>query len=239
MQQVEEGIHPELMFLIHQRTPDTGHLEATMTLEGSVMFVDEELARGRLVILDIAGESWVIRTGREVVDFVRRVLGGKKEPQPKLTTLSPMAGGSGEDGTGATEAMPVPMPVMPRADYDGPGAMAVEAPRPYGLQQPRMADPRAEVRSWQELVARIGETAARAMLVGGGYAVRSKLWPYVVYVVTPQTIKVINQGVQVSSICIISPDSSPLWDVVLNRIDLLQAGVEGEVQVFATGEIRR
>jgi hypothetical protein len=95
-----------------------------------------------------------------------------------------------------------------------------------------------EFKAWRGLVERIGQRQARGLLAGGGYAVRSQLWPTVLYVVTPDEIKVIDRGRQMSRICIVATDNSSIWDTVLARIQLLESGPDGEVQVYATGQIQ-
>lgn len=220
----DEGIR----ILIHKRTPQHGHLTAELSLSEAVHFADAELALHRAVILEIGSESLVVRTGKEIIDFVRRVLGGKKEPKPLVTTLTPMAGG-------AVDRLPPPNPMVMPLRYDGPAAMEAPMNRMPGTLS--RTPPEADLRAWQALIERIGERAARAIIAGGGYSVRSTLWPYVLYVVTPDIIKVINQGVQVSRICIVALDGGSIWDAVLNRIQLLEAGIDGEVQVFATGAL--
>jgi len=215
----------EIRILIHKRTAQHGHLTAELSLSEAVMFADTELASHRAVILEIGSESLVVRAGKEIRDFIRRVLGGKKGPKPLLTTLTPMAGG----------AVDIPPPVLMPPRYDGPQAMPMEE---RGGRMPstlRHTPPEVDMRAWQALVERIGERAARAIIGGGGFSVRSTLWPYVLYVVTPDIIKIINQGVQVSRICIVAIDGGSIWDAVLNRIQLLEAGVDGEGQIFATG----
>lgn len=215
----------EVMVTIHRRTPEHGHLTAEMSIDGAVWFADSEIALGRAVILEIGDESLVVRVGHEIKDFIRRVLGGKKEPKPTLTTITPLAGGQMDEP-------PMPIPIPRR--YDGqPGAEARAVPQ----QRMPYTSPEADIRAWGALVERIGERSARAMLAGGGYSVRSTLWPYVIYVVTPEIIKVINQGMQVGRICIVALDGGSIWDVILNRIQLLESGIDGEVQVYATGQL--
>lgn len=222
----------EVMVTIHRRTPEHGHLTAEMSIEGAVWFADSEIAMGRAVILEIGAESLVVRVGREIRDFISRVLGGRKEPKPTLTTITPMAGGE-------IDPPPIPdIPMPPPRRYDGAQA---EAPR-YGGTLARevtvyRSAPEADIRAWGALVERIGERSARGMLVGGGYAVRSALWPYILYIVTPDIIKIVNQGMQVGRICIVAQDGGSIWDGVLNRIQLLEGGVDGEVQVYATGQL--
>lgn len=213
----------DVRITIHRRTPGSGHLTAELGLDETVKFADAELAQGRVVILEIGSESQVIRIGEDIVAWVKRLFG---KGQPTLTTLAPMAGG-------AVEIPPPIPPLFARRDYDGP--VATGQPSVDGR---RYAPPEAEVRAWNTLVERIGERGARGMLAGGGYAVRSTLWPYIVYVVTPEIIKVVNQGVHVSSICIVTTDGSSVWDTVLNRIQLLEAGADGEVQVYAAGRVQ-
>lgn len=216
----------DIRITIHKRTPQHGHLTAELSLAEAVKFADTELAQHRAVIVEIGSESLVVRTGKEIIDFVRRVLGGKKEPKPTVTTLTPMAGG-------AVDRLPPPNPIVMPTQYDGPVALEARMPRTIMPRTP----PEADLRAWQALIERIGERAARAIIAGGGFSVRSTLWPYVLYVVTPDIIKVVNQGVQVSRICIVAQDGGSIWDAVLNRIQLLEAGIDGEVQVFATGAL--
>lgn len=211
----------EVRVTIHRRTPGSGHLTAELGLDETVKFADAELAQGRVVILEMGEESMVVRVGKDIIEFVKRLFG---KGQPTVTTMAPMAGG----------AIDVPPPMPPSVGYHD-GATA-ESPRRRDGQ--RYAPPEAEMRAWTALVERIGERGARGMLAGGGYAVRSAIWPYILYVVTPEIIKVVNQGVHVSSICIVTTDGSSVWDTVLNRIQLLEAGADGEVQVYATGRVQ-
>src|SRR5260370_1947509 len=97
-------------------------------------------------------------------------------------------------------------------------------------------DPESDVVAWRALVEKIGKRQARAIFSGGGYAVRSWLWPeHVLYVVTPEIIKVVNQGVHVSSICVVPLDGGSRWDAVLNPISLLEAGGGRRVAGVAPG----
>lgn len=214
----------EVMVTIHRRTPEHGHLTAEMSIDGAVWFADSEIALGRAVILEIGAESLVVRIGQEIRDFISRVLGGRKEPKPTLTTITPMAGGE-------IDSAPIPEPMPLPRRYDS------EAPSLGREVTVRRSAPEADIRAWGALVERIGLRSARGMLVGGGYAVRSALWPYILYVVTPDIIKIVNQGMQVGRICIVAQDGGSIWDVVLNRIQLLESGVDGEVQVYATGQL--
>lgn len=227
------GEADEPVVIIHKRTPGSGHLEAAMCLADAVRFADSELAQGRLVFLEMGEESWMIRKGREIAEWVKKLFKPGAGEQPKVTTFAPMAGG--EIDVAEVPEMP---PLPTRRDYGRDVQMEGQGPRPYPTANPPRVAPPAEIRAWEALCARIGTHAALAMVAGGGYAVRSKLWRHVLYVVTPEIIKVVNQGVQVSAICIIPTDGVSVWDAVLNRISLLEAGEEGEVQVFGTGQLQ-
>ncbi len=226
--------------VVHKRTGRSGHLTAAMDLEGAVRFADAELAQGRFVIVEFGAESLVVRVGREIADFVRRLWKGVGKVT--VTTMVPLRGGQ-EERTGYDSDLPLGAAgptgavEMPPAfgDFDG----VEEGGRRARRVGRSIASPEAEVRAWRALVDRIGERTARGMLAGGGYAVRSKLWPHLLYVVTPETVKVVNQGMQVSRICIVATDGGSVWDAVLSRIQLLESGADGEVQVFATGQLQR
>ncbi len=223
----------DLRITVHRRTPRAGHLAAELTLRGAVRFADAELAAGRAVILEMGEESLIVRKGREIIGAIRKWLGRGK---PVLTTITPMAGGQ----ENAAAEIPLP-PVLPYQRSDQPEAAAMAEPGRYGGDglRRRLVSPTADVVAWNALVDRIGERAALGMLAGGGWAVRSTMWPGVLFVVTPEIIKIVNQGMHVSSICIVSRDGGSIWDVVLNRIQLLSSGADGEVQVFATGAFQR
>lgn len=218
--------------LIHRRTSSSGHLTAELSLWEAVAFADAELAQGRAVIVEVGTESQIVRVGKEIVDFVRRLFGRGQKAQPTVTSLTPMAGGE-------TEQPPEgPAPLVPYLARYYRGGNSPPSVMEDSSRRGHRAAPEAEMRAWDALVARIGESAARGLLNGGGYTVRSTLWPSVIYVVTPEIIKVVYFGMQVGRICIVASDGASIWDVVLNRIQLLHAGVDGEAQVFATGELR-
>jgi hypothetical protein len=86
-------------------------------------------------------------------------------------------------------------------------------------------------------VDHIGARDAQAMLAGGGVAVRSQLWPGLIYIVAQDIIRVVNQGMLVGRICIVPVDGGSIWDAILSRIQLLQSGADGEAQVFGSGNI--
>ena len=113
-------------------------------------------------------------------------------------------------------------------------ATAAEQGRQPGKEEVTVLNPRA----WRALVATEGEAAVAPLLHGGAIPVRSALWPNVVYLVRTDQIAVLREGQQVASICLQLADGGPVWDVVANRLQLLRAGPDGEVQVWATGNLR-
>lgn len=151
-----------VIIIVHKRTPGSGHLEAALSVEDTVQFADSELAQGRLVFLEMGDDSWMIRTGREIADWVKKLFKPGAGKQPKVTTFAPMAGGE-LDVADLPEFPPVPA----RRYTDGP---QVEA-RGYGERPATLSRvaPPAEIKAWEALCARIGNHAALAMVVGGGY----------------------------------------------------------------------
>jgi len=208
-----------------------------MSVDDAVLFADAELAQGRLVVLELGPVATVVRIGREIRDAIARLWSAGRAVV--LTTMPPMQGGQEDrDEEGPTTMAEDPGLRRMVGRYD---VLASES-EDGGVQrgQSGRRDPESDVVAWRALVAKIGSRPARALLAGGGYAVRSHLWPqHVLYIVTPEIIKVVNEGIYVSSICVVATDGGSRWDAVLNRISLLEAGADGEVQVYATGELRR
>ena len=96
----------------------------------------------------------------------------------------------------------------------------------------------AELRALDLLQKHIGAPAVAAIQAGGGYPVKSKLWPGVVYLVplgTHTRIKVMDNGVVVAESCLISDDSLLPWpDLMLQRIRAIELD---ETIVHTTGVV--
>src|SRR5712692_7059020 len=115
---MEQLLEENVEIIVHRRTPGSGHLTATMSLEDTVAFADAEMAVGRAVIVEIGAESLLVRKGREIADFIRRVLGGKPG-KVEVSTITPMAGGQENSGSLPTMEYP-PLPMVRPGGYDQP-----------------------------------------------------------------------------------------------------------------------
>ena len=222
------------------RTAATGHMTLSLPLGDLPAWIDARLADGKAVVAESGAESRVIQLGRDILDFFlgRRRAGAT--PREEVTVLNPMRGGAdvpmevaaqvvaaaiqhgpdGRRGLGRDEAMAMPIRSSTTSFQAGAGA-------------PGRLDPAAEVRAWEALREREGEGPAMALAAGGAVAVRSHLWPGVVYLVRVGTIQVIRDGQTVSNLCLQLADGGPVWDAVANRLSLLRAGEEGEIEVWA------
>ena len=227
------------------RTAATGHMALSLPLDRLPEFVDARLAEGRAVVAESGGQSLAVWSGREVLDFLlgrrrRAATEAKAAPTEEVTVLNPMRGGA--DLPVEVAAQVVAAAVQHgRGDRgeDRFGGLRQEAPMPTypttaGGHPSVRLDPVAEVRAWEALREREGEGPAMALAAGGAVAVRSHLWPGVVYLVRVGTIQVLREGQTVSMLCLQLADGGPVWDAVANRLSLLRAGEEGEVQVWAT-----
>ena len=96
----------------------------------------------------------------------------------------------------------------------------------------------AELRALDLLQKHIGASAVAAIQAGGGYPVKSKLWPGVVYLVplgTHTRIKVMDNGVVVAESCLVGDDSTLPWpDLMLQRIRAIELD---ETIVHTTGVV--
>lgn len=237
------------------RTADTGHTTLSLPLDDLPGFVDARLAEGKNVVAESGMESLAIWSGRDLLDFFlrRRKKTAAEDtvaPKEEVTVLNRMAGGSDADdipvelttqvlaaavqyGRGDSSRNEAPM-YPPASTYPPPMPLEQLA---YGLHASRL-DPVAEVRAWQALREREGEGPALALAAGGAVVVRSHLWPSVVYLVRLGTIQVLREGQTVATLCLQLADGGPIWDAVANRLSLLRAGEEGEIQVWATATAR-
>lgn len=230
--------------LVTIRTAGAGHMAAAVTLADLPAFLDQHLATGKAVVAESDGVSQIIRLGREILDFFlgRRKKGGAK-PKEEVTVLNPMRGGSDGPTTEATaQVIAVAMETRERGPYAtaeprqndvsaggfllGNGRTAARGSRPM--------DPMAEMRAWQGLCDKEGEAAVMPLLHGGALAVRSTLWPAVVYLVKPETVLVLREGQVVSALCLQLADGGSIWDAVANRLSLLRAGGAGEIALWAS-----
>ena len=99
-------------------------------------------------------------------------------------------------------------------------------------QQDRQA---AERRAFDLLEQHIGKEAAAAIQNGGAYPVKSALWEEVVYLIPRdphERIKVLWRGAVVTESCLVSAESLPWADLMLQRIRAVQLD---ESIVFSTG----
>jgi hypothetical protein len=116
------------------------------------------------------------------------------------------------------------------------GGREIRFPTLQGLNPvPAPADPQAVARARTLLIEAIGSEAVARLEAGGGYPIKSTLWPNVIYVV-PKTGKVaiVKDGYVMSRSCIDVPGNIPWPDHVLTRIKAIQAD---ETVVFCTGNI--
>lgn len=113
---------------------------------------------------------------------------------------------------------------------------SVESPAAPHEEERRAAIQRA----LQLLEAKVGSEAIAKIAAGGGYAIPSKLWDGVCYIVPPdphQRIRVVQNGAiierGVTESCLVTTDYSLPWpDVMLQRITAIEAD---ESIIFATG----
>ena len=229
------------------RTAATGHETVALDLDDLPAFADWTLAEGKLVVAESGDESLVVRVGQQILDFfrgrrARAEAEGRQKPKEEVTVLNQMAGGQDEapDLDGAAEIAAVLSAASAARRGGFVGVEEHSAPVSMSTQQRRYEplDGHAEMRAWRALVAREGEAVVAPLLHGGAIPVRSALWPNVVYLVRTDQIAVLREGQQVASICLQLADGGPIWDAVANRLQLLRAGPDGEVQVWATGVAR-
>lgn len=227
------------------RTAATGHMTLSVPLEDLPAWVDARLADGKAVVAESGAESRVIQLGREILDFFlgRRKTAaaeGKAAPREEVTVLNPMRGGADVPVEVAAQVVAAAIQHGPdgrqerRLGRDESMAMPIGPPT-TGFQAgaPGRLDPAAEVRAWEALREREGEGPAMVLASGGAVAVRSHLWPGVVYLVRVGTIQVLRDGKTVSNLCLQLADGGPVWDAVANRLSLLRAGEGGEIEVWA------
>ena len=229
------------------RTATTGHQTVALPLDELPAFIDHQRREGRLAIATSGDASVIVRIGKEILDFFRGRRHqadetGRPREDEEVTVLNPLAGGR----DGAPETTPgliADVLAVAASGRAGPrGGLAPEAPRGYAqtASERRRGSPldgEAEMRAWRGLVDREGEAAAMTLLHGGGLAVRSYQWPVVVYLVKTDIVLVLRDGQIVQRLCLQSADGAPLWDTVANRLQLLRAGPEGELLVWATAGI--
>jgi len=205
---------------VTRMTPGTGHVEAALPLEAIGAFVDEEVRQGRCVVAEVGDESFIGRVGRAVVDWfrARRGADGKPKAEERVTALPPMAGGSGP-----------PAMAMQRRYEATLGAQS----QPFTPSASLGTNPQAWSRSWDALVEHVGESRATALMHGGGISSKSTFWPEVFYIITSERVKVIGWGIQICTLCLQTTDGSPPWDRVLAILTMLDAGAEGETEMWA------
>lgn len=221
------------------RTARTGHETVVLPLDQLPAFIDRHLAEGRLVVAESGDESFVLRIGREIIDFF---LGRRKasaaKPKEEITVLNRLGGGSDSD-EGQVELVGEVLSAAATARQGGnafrdvPIAAPGLLPLVQGPRNPRL-DAAAEMRAWRGLVDKEGEATVAPLLHGGAIGVRSTLWPEVLYLVSTGGIAVLHQGRVQTRLCLQILDGAPVWDAVASRLSLLRAGVEGEVEVWAT-----
>ena len=232
------------------RTARAGHLTLALSLEALPAFVDEHLGLGRAVIAESGDESLLIRVGREILDFFRSRRRAGAPKSERVTVTNPLRGGA--DGpqdaaaTRATAAMTTQVlasAVQAQAQTRGlefrntPAVYPQEIPPPpqgQAMLRGAALNAEAEMRAWQALCEHEGEATARTLAREGAIAVRSTLWPGVIYLVRVGTIQVLRDGQTVSALCLQVADGGSVWDAVANRLSLLRAGADGEIQVWAT-----
>jgi hypothetical protein len=116
-----------------------------------------------------------------------------------------------------------------------PTLQGLGVPEGHPFRNPGTTDPAAVTRARTLLIEAIGAEAVARIEAGGGYPIRSILWPNVVYVV-PKTGKVVilkDGGVHGRS-CIDVTGNVPWPDHVLTRIKSIQTD---ETVVFCTGNM--
>ena len=228
------------------RTAAAGHMTLALPLDALPAFADEHLAAGRAVIAEYGDESLLIRVGREIVDFFKRLRGTGERRTERVTVTNPMRGGvdvaeAPDAPTHETTARVLSAALQARnggGNFSGTDALgyAMVGPPPVRDYAPKgmPLNPEAEMRAWQGLVDKEGEAAALALTRDGAIPVRSTLWPGVVYLVKLGTVHVVRDGQIVSALCLQLADGGSVWDAVANRLSLLRAGEDGEVSVWAT-----
>lgn len=113
---------------------------------------------------------------------------------------------------------------------------------PAAPVDPKIAAERAAALKRAEglLEEKIGGAAMAKLANGGGYTVRSKAWPDVVYVVPKdphQRIRVVDRGAVVTESCLVTRDPTLPWpDIMLQRITAVEVD---ESVVYATGVLHR
>lgn len=236
------------------RTGTTGHETVALPLDELPGFIDRKRDEGQLAIATSGDASVIVRIGRESLDFFRgrranAIEEGRPREKEEVTVLNPLAGGSNATDAGDAPLVAAVLSAATAARVEGSGNNQMErAPEPQPLQfggaiararsAVRPLDAMAEMRAWRGLVAQEGEAAVTPLLHGGGVAVRSSLWPTVVYLVKTDWTLVLREGQVVQNLCLQPTDGAPVWDAVADRLQLLRAGPEGEVAVWAAAAAR-
>ena len=230
------------------RTRAAGHETVALPLDALPAFIDRHVAGGRIVIAESGDDSLVVRVGRQILDFLlgRRksaMEAGRERPKEEVTVLNQMAGGSGDEelDPDAAETMGQVLAIAASAQArpQQEVAMAPAMPAMYAPRSTtsRPLDPMAEMRAWRALIDKEGTAAVQPLLHGGAIGVQSALWPNVLYLVSTAGIAVLHEGRIQARLCLMLADGAPIWDAVANRLQLLRAGREGEIEVWATANV--